>query len=115
MNADDHLILVSKNGQALRFEATDESVRPMGRATSGVRGMRFRDGDSLLTMEVVEAGCDLLVITEGGFAKRSGIDTYPTRGRGGLGVKVANLVDERGKLVGALEVNDEDEGSSSWR
>lgn len=109
VNADDHLILVSKNGQALRFEATDESVRPMGRATSGVRGMRFRDGDSLLTMEVVEAGCDLLVITEGGFAKRSGIDTYPTRGRGGLGVKVANLVDERGKLVGALEVNDEDE------
>lgn len=109
VNADDHLILVSKNGQALRFEATDESVRPMGRATSGVRGMRFRDGDSLLTMEVVEAGCDLLVITEGGFAKRSGIDTYPTRGRGGLGVKVANLVDERGKLVGALEVYDEDE------
>lgn len=109
VNADDHLILVSEQGQALRFEANDESVRPMGRATSGVRGMRFREGDSLLTMDVVEAGCDLLVITEGGFAKRSGIDTYPTRGRGGLGVKVANLVDERGKLVGALEVGDEDE------
>ncbi|MDO5049007.1 MAG: DNA gyrase subunit A [Actinomycetaceae bacterium] len=109
VNADDHLILVSQGGQALKFEANDESVRPMGRATSGVRGMRFRSGDSLLTMEVVEPGCDLLVITEGGFAKRSDIETYPTRGRGGLGVKVANLVDERGKLVGALEVYEEDE------
>ncbi len=109
VNADDHVILVSKGGQALRFEADDATVRPMGRATSGVRGMRFRDDDCLLTMEVVDPSYDLLVVTEGGFAKRSGIDTYPTRGRGGLGVKVANLVDARGSLVGALEVNDEDE------
>ncbi|MDO5721681.1 MAG: DNA gyrase subunit A [Actinomycetaceae bacterium] len=109
VNAGDDVILVSREGQSLRFSATDESVRPMGRSTSGVRGMRFRDEDSLLTMEVVEHDCDLLVVTEGGFAKRSAIDTYPTRGRGGLGVKVANLVEERGDLVGALKVREDDE------
>lgn len=109
VNAGDDVILVSQDGQSLRFSATDESVRPMGRSTSGVRGMRFRDGDALLTMEVVEQDCDLLVVTEGGFAKRSAIDTYPTRGRGGLGVKVANLVEERGCLVGALKVREDDE------
>lgn len=103
------LILVSRHGQSIRFHASDENVRPMGRSTSGVRGMRFRGDDSLLAMEVVEHDCDLLVITEGGFAKRSAIDTYPTRGRGGLGVKVANLVEERGDLVGALKVHEEDE------
>lgn len=105
----DDLVLVSKHGQAIRFHANDDNVRPMGRSTSGVRGMRFRDDDSLLSMEVVEAGCDLLVVTEGGYAKRSAIDTYPIRLRGGLGVKVANLVEERGDLVGALKVHEEDE------
>ncbi|MDO5033813.1 MAG: DNA gyrase subunit A [Actinomycetaceae bacterium] len=109
VNADDNLILISKNGQALRFEADDESVRPMGRATSGVRGMKFRDDDYLLSLDVIDPSSDLFVITEGGFAKRSAIDTYPTRGRGGLGVKVANLVDERGDLVAGLEVTEEDE------
>lgn len=103
------LLLVSRHGQSIRFHASDENVRPMGRATSGVRGMRFRGDDSLLAMEVVEHDSDLLVITEGGFAKRSAIDTYPTRGRGGLGVKVANLVEERGDLVGAIKVHEEDE------
>lgn len=109
VNADDQLILISKMGQALRFEANDDTVRPMGRATSGVRGMRFREGDYLLSLDVVQPGRDLLVITEGGFAKRSAIDEYPTHGRGGLGVKVANLVDARGELVAGLEVSDEDE------
>lgn len=105
----DDLVLVSKHGQAIRFHANDENVRPMGRSTSGVRGMRFREDDSLLSMEVVESGCDLLVVTQGGYAKRSAIDTYPIRLRGGLGVKVANLVEERGDLVGALKVHEEDE------
>ena len=109
VNATDDLVLVSREGQSLRFHATDDAVRPMGRGTSGVRGMRFRDGDALLTMQVVEPGSDLLVVTEGGYAKRSAIDTYPTRGRGGLGVKVANLVEERGNLVGALRVHENDE------
>lgn len=109
VNAEDDLILVSRGGQSLRFNCTDEAVRPMGRSTSGVRGMRFREDDALLTMEVIEHDSDLLVVTEGGFAKRSAIDTYPVRGRGGLGVKVANLVEDRGGLVGALKVHEEDE------
>lgn len=109
VNATDDVILVSHDGQSLRFHADDEQVRPMGRATSGVRGMKFRDGDYLLAMQVVEPGSDLLVVTEAGFAKRSAIDTYPTRGRGGLGVKVANLVEDRGGLVGALKVSEDDE------
>ncbi len=105
----DDLILVSKKGQSLRFTATDEALRPMGRATSGVRGMRFRDGDELLTMDVVEDDADLFVVTEGGFAKRTRLSEYRVQGRGGMGVKVANLVDARGDLIGALVTHDDDE------
>ncbi|SEA63382.1 DNA gyrase subunit A [Bowdeniella nasicola] len=105
----DDLILVSKKGQSLRFTATDEALRPMGRATSGVRGMRFRDGDELLTMDVVEDEADLFVVTEGGFAKRTRLSEYRVQGRGGMGVKVANLVDARGDLIGALVTHDDDE------
>ena len=99
------LLLVSRHGQSLRFHADDETLRPTGRATSGVTGMRFRDGDSLLAMGVIDPGwqeADLFVVTEGGYAKRTAVADYPTKGRGGLGVKVANLVEERGSLVGAL-------------
>lgn len=107
-NAGDDLILVSRNGQSLRFHASDEALRPQGRSTSGVRGMRFRGDDELLTMEVVQPGADLLVVTEGGYAKRTPLTDYPVQGRGGLGVKVANLDEARGALVGAL-VTDPDE------
>ena len=99
------LLLVSRHGQSLRFHADDETLRPTGRATSGVTGMRFREGDCLLAMGVVDpqwAEADLFVVTEGGYAKRTAVADYPTKGRGGLGVKVANLVEERGSLVGAL-------------
>ena len=99
------LLLVSRGGQSLRFRADDETLRPTGRATSGVTGMRFRTGDSLLAMDVVDpqwGDADLFVVTEGGYAKRTAVADYPTKGRGGLGVKVANLVEERGSLVGAL-------------
>ena len=99
------LLLVSRGGQSLRFRADDETLRPTGRATSGVTGMRFRAGDSLLAMDVVDpqwVDADLFVVTEGGYAKRTAVADYPTKGRGGLGVKVANLVEERGSLVGAL-------------
>lgn len=109
VNADDDLILVSRDGQAARFAATDEQLRPMGRATAGVRGMRFRDDDELLTMEVPREGADLLIVTESGYAKRTPVTEYPTKGRGTLGVRVGKLVEERGGLVGALIVNpDED-------
>ena len=109
VSADDDLLLVSKNAQAIRFHATDEALRPMGRATSGVIGMRFADGDRLLGMHVVRDGADVLVATGGGYAKRTPADQYPVQGRGGQGVVTARIVEARGELVGALMVLPEDE------
>ena len=107
--ADEDLILVSRDGQAVRFTATDEQLRSMGRSTSGVRGMKFRGDDELLSMEVPRENTDLLIVTESGYAKRTPVDEYPTKSRGTLGVRVGKLVDERGGLVGALVVRpDED-------
>lgn len=108
-DASDDLILVSRHGQSLRFTASDEQLRPMGRATSGVTGMRFRTEDELLTMDVVRPGADLFVVTEGGYAKRTALSEYRVQGRGGLGIKVANLVQARGDLVGALVTEDDSE------
>ncbi|MFD2840609.1 DNA gyrase subunit A [Populibacterium corticicola] len=105
----DDLILVSRKGQSIRFTADDDTLRPMGRATSGVTGMKFRDGDELLSADVVREGSDMFVVTEGGFAKRTDISEYRVQGRNGYGIKVANLVEERGDLVGALITEAEDE------
>lgn len=109
VDATDDLILVSRHGQSLRFTASDEQLRPMGRATSGVTGMRFRTKDVLLTMDVVREGADLFVVTEGGYAKRTALTEYRVQGRGGLGIKVANLVEARGDLVGALVTEEDSE------
>ncbi|MPV51424.1 DNA gyrase subunit A [Pseudactinotalea sp. HY158] len=109
VDSDDDLLLVSRGGQSIRFTATDDALRPMGRATSGVTGMKFRGEDSLLNMTVVEPGADLFVVTEGGFAKRTRVEEYRLQGRGGLGIKVANLVQARGDLVGALITHSDDE------
>lgn len=103
------LLLVSKRAQAIRFNATDEALRPMGRATSGVIGMRFGDADELLAMEVVQEGMDVLVATDGGYAKRTPIEEYPVQGRGGKGVLTAKITERRGGLVGALVISPEDE------
>jgi DNA gyrase subunit A len=103
------LLLVSKRAQAIRFNATDEALRPMGRATSGVIGMRFSDSDELLAMEVVREGMDVLVATNGGYAKRTPIEEYPVQGRGGKGVLTAKITERRGGLVGALVISPEDE------
>jgi len=106
------LLLVSRAGQSLRFHADDDTLRPTGRATSGVTGMRFREDDYLLAMDVVDPSwqdADLFVVTEGGYAKRTNVVDYPVKGRGGLGVKVANLVEARGNLVGALVTDSGDE------
>ncbi|MDD7505459.1 MAG: DNA gyrase subunit A [Actinomycetaceae bacterium] len=108
-NENDDLILVSRKGQSLRFRADDATLRPMGRATSGVTGMKFRDGDSLLTMEVVREDSEVFVVTEGGFAKRTSVEEYRVQGRAGLGIKVANIVEARGDLVGALITQPGDE------
>jgi DNA gyrase subunit A len=109
VSPDQDLLLVSKHAQAIRFRASDEALRPMGRATSGVIGMRFTDGDQLLGMHVVTEGADVLVATSGGYAKRTPADQYPVQGRGGLGVVTARIVDARGELIGALMVHPEDE------
>jgi DNA gyrase subunit A len=109
VSPDEDLLLVSRHAQAIRFHANDEALRPMGRATSGVIGMRFSDGDELLGMYVVSEGADVLVATDGGYAKRTPVDQYPVQGRGGHGVVTARIVEARGELVGALMVHPEDE------
>lgn len=108
-SAEEDLLLVSANGQSIRFSATDEALRPMGRATSGVQGMRFNADDRLLSLNVVREGTYLLVATAGGYAKRTGIEEYPVQGRGGKGVLTIMYDRRRGRLVGALIVDDESE------
>ncbi|WP_448006888.1 DNA gyrase subunit A [Agromyces bauzanensis] len=131
---DDEILLVSRKGMSLRFEATDDALRPMGRSTSGVKGMSFRDGDSLLEASVVarsDASADaapsadaadenggqklsatdtyVFVVTEGGYAKRTRVEDYRKQQRGGLGIKVAKLSEDRGDLAGSLIVSSTDE------
>ncbi|MEU7895353.1 DNA gyrase subunit A [Nonomuraea sp. NPDC049152] len=109
VSEEDDLLLVSKGAQSIRFTATDDALRPMGRATSGVIGMRFLEGDELLAMNRMADGEDVLIATEGGYAKRTPVEQYPVQGRGGKGVLTAKIVTSRGKLVGAVMVNPEDE------
>ncbi|KFJ06929.1 DNA gyrase subunit A [Bifidobacterium tsurumiense] len=110
-NAEDDIILVSKKGMSLKFRADDEQLRPMGRQTAGVQGMKFRDGDELLAMDVVQDDVDkdLLVVTDEGFAKRTAIVEYRLQGRNGFGVKAVQLAEGRGSLVGAVIVTEEDQ------
>ncbi len=106
----DDLLMVSRKGQSVRFTANDDTLRPMGRATSGVIGMRFRAGDELLAMDVVrDSSAGLLTVTDGGFAKRTRLDAWTAKGRGGLGVIAMRIVEDRGSLVGALVVSEGDE------
>jgi DNA gyrase subunit A len=134
----DDILLVSRKGQAIRFRADDSQLRPMGRATSGVTGMKFRDGDQLLSMSVIraeqvaaeeaaESAAEsagestapgqlpdvveqyVFTITDGGFAKRSRISEYRLQSRGGIGIKAMKQDDERGNLVGAFIVVEGDE------
>ncbi|MFN8043969.1 MAG: intein-containing DNA gyrase subunit A [Mycobacterium sp.] len=108
-SAEEDLLLVSANGQSIRFSATDEALRPMGRATSGVQGMRFNADDQLLSLNVVREGTYLLVATAGGYAKRTAIEEYTTQGRGGKGILTIQYDRRRGSLVGALVVDDDSE------
>ncbi|PYI37236.1 DNA gyrase subunit A [Arthrobacter psychrolactophilus] len=105
----DDLLLVSRKGQSIRFTATNDALRPMGRATSGVTGMKFRDYDELLSAAVVTDDSFVFIVTEGGYAKRTAVEEYRLQGRGGLGIKVAKLVEDRGDLIGALIVQEDDE------
>ena len=109
VNGDDHLLLISRKGMSLQFPASDDSLRPLGRSTSGVKGMSFREGDELLSASVARAGTFVFTVTDGGWAKRTAIEEYRQQGRGGLGIKVAKLHDDRGELAGGLIVEEEDE------
>jgi DNA gyrase subunit A len=98
----DDLLLVSRKGMSARFRADDATLRPMGRATGGVIGMRFREDDALLSMDVVREGTFVVTVTDGGYAKRTSVDEWSTKGRGILGVRAMRLVEARGGLVGAV-------------
>ena len=109
LNEGDDMLLVSRGGMSLRFTASDQSLRPMGRSTAGVKGMQFRGDDQLLSASVVSDQGFVFVVTEGGYAKRTAVDQYRTQQRGGLGIKVAKLSDTRGGLAGAMIVDEDDE------
>ncbi|AXH37110.1 DNA gyrase subunit A [Humibacter sp. BT305] len=109
VNEDSDVLLVSRHGMSIRFTASDETLRPMGRATSGVIGMKFREGDTLQGASVVSHDGYVFIVTEGGYAKRTSVDEYRLQGRGGLGIKVAKLAEARGDLVGSLIVGEDDE------
>ncbi|MVA74922.1 DNA gyrase subunit A [Auraticoccus sp. F435] len=113
-SGDDDVLLISRKGQAIRFAADDTQLRPMGRATSGVTGMKFRDGDELLSMSII--GSDMpeddryvFTVTDGGYGKRTAVSEYRQQGRGGLGIKAMRLNEDRGQLVGGIVVRESDQ------
>ena len=103
-SGDDDVLMVSRNGQAIRF--SEQDVRPMGRDASGVQGMRLRSGDEVISVAIAAGDADLLVVTENGYGKRTRVSEYPRKGRGGLGVKTVQLSEARGRLAGARVVRD---------
>jgi DNA gyrase subunit A len=118
VSPDDDLLLISRKAQAIRFRADDTQLRPMGRATSGVTGMKFRGEDQLLSMTVIHRDADahegadelyVFTVTDGGFAKKTTIDQYRLQGRGGLGIKAMEITEKRGELVGGLVLKDSDD------
>jgi DNA gyrase subunit A len=109
VNSDSEILLVSKAGMSLRFQANDASLRPTGRKTAGVKGLSLRTGDELLSAAVVSDVGYVFVVTESGYAKRTEVSQYRVQNRGGIGIKVAKLTDERGGLTGGLIVDDGDE------
>jgi DNA gyrase subunit A len=113
-SAGDEVLLISRKGQSIRFPADNDELRPMGRATSGVTGMKFRAGDELLSMSIISSevegdGRYVFTVTDGGFAKRTHVSEYRPQGRGGLGIKAMKLNEDRGSLVGGLVVTENDE------
>ena len=109
VNEENFVLLVSKKGMSICFTADNDTMRPMGRDTSGVVGMKFRAGDELLSASVIGSDGFVFVVTEGGYAKRTSVDQYRVQNRGGLGIKVAKLDEKRGDLVGSLIVDETDE------
>jgi DNA gyrase subunit A len=109
VNEENDVLMVSRKGMSIRFSAGNDSMRPMGRDTSGVIGMAFRKEDELLSASVIGEAGFVFVVTEGGYAKRTSADQYRVQKRGGIGIKVAKLDEKRGDLVGSLIVEETDE------
>lgn len=109
VNEENDVLLVSRKGMSIRFSAGNDSMRPMGRDTSGVMGMSFRKGDELLSASVIGEAGFVFVVTVGGYAKRTAADLYRVQKRGGIGIKVAKLDEKRGDLIGSLIVEETDE------
>ncbi len=109
VTGENDVLMVSRKGMSIRFSAGNDSMRPMGRDTSGVIGMAFRKEDELLSASVIGEAGYVFVVTEGGYAKRTSVDQYRVQKRGGIGIKVAKLDEKRGDLVGSLIVEETDE------
>ncbi|NDA60122.1 MAG: DNA gyrase subunit A, partial [Actinobacteria bacterium] len=109
VSTEDDIFLASTKGMSVRFTASDEILRPMGRDTRGVIGMRFREGDSLLSMDIVRPGQHIVTITDGGFAKRTLEDEWTARNRGILGVRAMKIDEKRGSLVAAMICDPDDQ------
>ena len=109
VSEEDDIFLASTKGMSVRFTACDDVLRPRGRDTRGVIGMRFREGDSLLSMDVVKPGSDIVTITDGGFAKRTKEEEWTPRGRGILGVRAMKINEKRGSLVAAMVCDADDQ------
>lgn len=107
-SGEDDLLLVSKSGHASRFN--EDQIRPMGRGTSGVRGMNVsQEGNRVLALNVARDDAELLVVTENGFGKRTALSEYPVKNRGTKGVLTAKLTEKKGGLAGALIVREHQE------
>ncbi len=106
-NGKDDLIIGTRNGLGIKFN--EEDVRDMGRTARGVRGIRLAKGDEVVAAEVAEERTTVLTAAENGFGKRTKIEDYPLQGRGGKGVISIKLTEKGGKVVGLLQVRDEDE------
>ncbi len=107
-SGNDDIIMISRSGQAARFN--ESKARPMGRDTSGVRGMNVsQKGNAVLAMDVARDDDELLVVTENGYGKRTSISDYPVKGRGTMGVKTISLTENKGALAGALVVREHQE------
>ena len=109
VSTEDDIFLASTKGMSVRFTASDEILRPMGRDTRGVIGMRFREGDSLLSMDIVRPGQHIVTITDGGFAKRTLEEEWAARNRGILGVRAMKIDEKRGSLVAAMICDPDDQ------
>ncbi|MCH9679366.1 MAG: DNA gyrase subunit A, partial [Actinomycetia bacterium] len=109
VSTEDDIFLASTKGMSVRFTASDENLRPMGRDTRGVIGMRFREGDSLLSMDIVQPGQHIVTITDGGFAKRTLEEEWTSRNRGILGVRAMKIDEKRGSLVAAMICDADDQ------